>query len=78
MNAGPELTYYLDRFKGGRSLAAMLDNQMIIVSGGGAFGANTTTEGDSDSIDDRELAADRDLGKRVAEVAVLIKLDARK
>ena len=28
-------------------LAAMLGNQMIVVSGGGAFGASATTEGDS-------------------------------
>ena len=54
-------------------LAAMLGNQMIVVSGGGAFGASATTEGDSPGIDDKELAAARDLGRRVAEVAVLIK-----
>ena len=59
-------------------LAAMLGNQMIIVSGGGAFGASATTEGDSPGIDDKELAAARDLGRRVAEVAVLIKRGARK
>lgn len=59
-------------------LAAMLGNQMIVVSGGGAFGASATTEGDSPGIDDRELAAARDLGRRVAEVAVLIKRGARK
>ena len=59
-------------------LAAMLGNQMIVVSGGGAFGASATTEGDSSGIDDKELAAARDLGKRVAEVAVLVKRGARK
>ena len=59
-------------------LAAMLGNQMIVVSGGGAFGASATTEGDSPGIDDKELAAARDLGRRVAEVAVLIKRGARK
>jgi NAD(P)H dehydrogenase (quinone) len=59
-------------------LAAMLGNQMIVVSGGGAFGASATTEGDSAGIDDKELAAARDLGRRVAEVAVLIKRGARK
>ena len=59
-------------------LAAMLGNQMIVVSGGGAFGASATTEGDSPGIDDKELAAARDLGKRVAEVAVLVKRGARK
>lgn len=54
-------------------LAAMLGNQMIVVSGGGAFGASATTEGDSPGIDDRELASARDLGKRVAEVASVVK-----
>ncbi len=53
-------------------LAAMLGNQMIVVSGGGAFGASATTEGDSPGIDDKELAAARDLGRRVAEVASLV------
>jgi len=59
-------------------LAAMLGNQMIVVSGGGAFGASATTEGDSPGIDDKELAEARDLGRRVAEVAVLIKRGVRK
>lgn len=59
-------------------LAAMLGNQMIVVSGGGAFGASATTEGDSPGIDDKELATARDLGKRVAEVAIIIKRGARK
>jgi NAD(P)H dehydrogenase (quinone) len=59
-------------------LAAMLGNQMIVVSGGGAFGASATTEGDSPGIDDKELAAARDLGKRVAEIAALVKRGARK
>lgn len=54
-------------------LAAMLGNQMIVVSGGGAFGASATTEGDSPGIDEKELASARDLGKRVAEVAWMIK-----
>ncbi len=59
-------------------LAAMLGNQMIVVSGGGAFGASATTEGDSPGVDDKELAEARDLGKRVAEVAALLKRGARK
>ena len=59
-------------------LAAMLGNQMIVVSGGGAFGASATTEGDSPGIDDKELADARDLGRRVAEVAAIIKRGARK
>ncbi|MHC9063722.1 flavodoxin family protein [Nitrospira sp. CMX1] len=53
-------------------LAAMLGNQMIVVSGGGAFGASATTEGDSPGIDKKELADARALGQRVADVAILI------
>jgi NAD(P)H dehydrogenase (quinone) len=51
-------------------LAAMLGNQMIVVSGGGAFGASATTEGDSPGIDKQELADAKELGRRVAELAV--------
>lgn len=54
-------------------LAAMLGNQMIVVSGGGAFGASATTEGDSVGIDNIELADAKALGQRVAEVAVMMK-----
>jgi len=54
-------------------LAAMLGNQMIVVSGGGAFGASATTEGDSPGIDNKELADAKALGRRVAEVAVRFK-----
>lgn len=54
-------------------LAAMLGNQMIVVSGGGAFGASATTEGDSPGIDNKELDDARSLGRRVAEVAALVK-----
>ncbi|UCE63470.1 MAG: flavodoxin family protein [Nitrospirota bacterium] len=54
-------------------LAAMLGNQMIVVSEGGAFGASATTEGDSPGIDEKELAGARALGKRVAEVAWMVK-----
>lgn len=53
-------------------LAAMLGNQMIIVSGGGAFGASATTEGDSPGIDKKELADAKALGRRVAEVAAIM------
>ena len=53
-------------------LAAMLGNQMIVVSGGGAFGASATTEGDSLGIDNKELADAKELGRRVAEVAVVM------
>jgi NAD(P)H dehydrogenase (quinone) len=55
-------------------LAAMLGNQMIVVSGGGAFGASTTTEGESPGIDDKELTEARALGRRVADVTKLIKV----
>jgi len=54
-------------------LAAMLGNQMIVVSGGGAFGASATTEGDSPGIDKRELADAQALGRRVAEVAAMLR-----
>ena len=53
-------------------LAAMLGNQMIVVSGGGAFGASATTEGDSPGIDKKELADAKALGQRVADIAKLI------
>jgi NAD(P)H dehydrogenase (quinone) len=53
-------------------LAAMLGNQMIVVSSGGAFGASATTEGDSPGIDKKELADAKVLGQRVADVAKLI------
>jgi NAD(P)H dehydrogenase (quinone) len=49
-------------------LAAMLGNQMIVVSGSGAFGASATTEGDSPGIDDQELSDAKALGRRVADV----------
>jgi NAD(P)H dehydrogenase (quinone) len=54
-------------------LAAMLGNYMIVVSGGGAFGASATTEGNSPGIDEQELAGARQLGQRVAEVAGAVK-----
>ena len=54
-------------------LAAMLGNQMIVVSGGGAFGASATTEGSSPGIDAKELARAKALGKRVAEVTWMVR-----
>jgi NAD(P)H dehydrogenase (quinone) len=54
-------------------LAAMLGNQMIVVSGGGALGASATTEGDSPGIDEKELETARALGQRVAEVAWMVR-----
>jgi NAD(P)H dehydrogenase (quinone) len=59
-------------------LAAMLGNQMILVSGGGTFGASATTEGDSPGLDDKELSDARALGKRVAEVARIVKRGSAK
>ena len=58
-------------------LAAMLGNKMIVVSDGGAFGASATTEGESPGIDKNELADARSLGKRVAEVAWMVKRGQR-
>ncbi|MBS0172343.1 MAG: NAD(P)H-dependent oxidoreductase [Nitrospira sp.] len=54
-------------------LAAMLGNYMVVVSGGGAFGASATTEGMSPGIDEQELASARELGGRVAEITAAIK-----
>ena len=54
-------------------LGAMLIHQMIVISGGGGFGASATTGSTSPGIDDKELADARDLGKRVVEVASVIK-----
>lgn len=59
-------------------LAAMLGNQMIVVSGGGAFGASATTEGDSPGVNEKELEDARALGKRVAEVTRMVKLGQSK
>jgi NAD(P)H dehydrogenase (quinone) len=53
--------------------AAMLINQMIVVSGGGGFGATATTGPESPGIEEKELDSARDLGKGVAEVAVVVK-----
>lgn len=58
-------------------LAAMLGNQMIVVSGGGAFGASATTEGDSPGIDKKELAEAKALGQRVATVTKRFVLSPR-
>jgi NAD(P)H dehydrogenase (quinone) len=54
-------------------LAAMLGNRMIVVSDGGSFGASATTEGESPGINDAERAGAWALGKRVAEVAWMVK-----
>lgn len=57
-------------------LAAMLGNRMIVVSGGGAFGASATTEGGSLGIDSKELVSAQELGRRVAEVTWFVKKGA--
>ena len=56
-------------------LEAMLINKMIVTSAGGSFGfgASATTGPDSPGIDEKELTAARELGKRVAEVAAVSK-----
>lgn len=59
-------------------LAAMLGNQMIVVSGGGAFGASATTEGDSPGIDEKEWASAKELGQRVAEVTWMVKSPSKR
>ena len=59
-------------------LGAMLIHQMIVISGGGGFGASATTGPTSPGIDEKELADARDLGKRVAEVASTIKRGSTK
>ncbi len=59
-------------------LGAMLIHQMIVISGGGGFGASATTGPDSPGIDAKEVAEARDLGKRVAEVAALVKRGSSK
>ena len=53
--------------------AAMLINQMSVVSGGGAFGASATTGPDLPGVDEKELQTARALGKRVAEFAAITK-----
>jgi NAD(P)H dehydrogenase (quinone) len=54
-------------------LGAMLINQMIVVSGGGGFGASATTGPDSPGIDEKEVTEARELGRRVAEVGAVVK-----
>jgi NAD(P)H dehydrogenase (quinone) len=58
--------------------SAMLINQMIVVSGGGGFGATATTGPDSPGIDEKELGEARELGKRIAEVTAIVKRGSTK
>ena len=53
--------------------ASMVMHQMLVTSGGGGFGASATTGPDSLGIDEKELAEANALGKRIAEVATLVK-----
>src|SRR5262245_2119957 len=59
-------------------LAALLNQQMIFISGVGGFGASATTGPTSPGINEKELADARDLGKRVAEDATLVKRGSSK
>jgi NAD(P)H dehydrogenase (quinone) len=54
-------------------LGAMLNNQMIVVNGAGA---SAITGPGSPGIDEKELVGARDWGKRVAEVAALVRRGA--
>ena len=58
--------------------AAMVMHQMLVTSGGGGFGASATTGPDSPGIDEKELAEANALGKRIAEVATLVKKGSSK
>jgi NAD(P)H dehydrogenase (quinone) len=60
--------------------AALLMNQMVIVSPGGAlgaYGASATTGPDSPGIDEKKLESARALGKRVAEFAAILQRGSR-
>ena len=46
---------------------------MLVVSGGGGFGASATTGPDSPGIDEKERASARELGRRVAEIAGVVR-----
>jgi NAD(P)H dehydrogenase (quinone) len=59
-------------------LASMLSQQMIVISSRGGLGVSATTGPDSPGIDAKEIAEARDLGKRIAEVAALVKRGSNK
>jgi len=59
-------------------LAAMLINQMVVVSGGGGFGASATTGPDSPRIDEKEVAEARELGRRVADFMAVVRRGSTK
>jgi NAD(P)H dehydrogenase (quinone) len=57
-------------------LGAMLGSETIVISAGGPFGrfgASATTGSESPGIDAKEITEARELGKRAAEVAALVK-----
>ena len=54
-------------------LAAMIGNRMIVVSEGQALGATATTGEGKLPLDEAELKEGRDLGERVARVALILK-----
>src|ERR1044071_4233193 len=58
--------------------AAMVMHQMLVTSGGGGVCASDTTGPDSPGIDEKELAEASALGKRIAEVASLVKRGSSK
>ena len=72
-NMSGEVKTFLDNWSLKFGLFQDRNNQMIVVSGGGGFGASATTGPDSPGIDDKELASARDLGRRVAEIAAVVK-----
>ena len=55
------------------TMQAAMVHQMLVTSGGGGFGASATTGPDSPGIDEKELAEANALGKRIAEVASMVK-----
>jgi NAD(P)H dehydrogenase (quinone) len=59
-------------------LGAMLIHQMASSAAEEDSGASATTGPDSPAIDVKEVAEARDLGKRVAEVAALVKRGSSK
>ncbi|MGE0128522.1 MAG: flavodoxin family protein [Blastocatellales bacterium] len=54
-------------------IAAMLGNRMIAVSEGQALGAAATTGEGKSPLDEKELEEGRQLGERVAQIAITLK-----
>ena len=55
-------------------LGAFLHNGMVVVAGGGPYGASAATEVNATPLDARALAEARELGRRLAETATALKL----